>query len=251
MLFRSGIALAVLASLATAGVLEWIFLVTPAQREALEGGVMLLAAAVLFYVSYWLISKVETVAWTRFVKGQIQRAVESGSGLALGGVAFLAVYREGFETVLFYKALFVTGGASGAGAITAGLLTGLGVLLAVFVGIERFGLRLPLRPFFAVTGATLAYMAFVFAGTAVKELQEGDYLPSTLVPGGPRNDFLGIYPTWESLGLQLAILVAITGALVWTFVLKPRRSAPAPAPRTPETTRGVTPSRPSKEPVEV
>ena len=221
---RWGIALAILASLATAGVLEWIFLVTPAQREALEGGVMLVAAAVLFYVSYWLISKVETVAWTRFVKGQIQRAVESGSGLALGGVAFLAVYREGFETVLFYKALFVTGGSAGAGAITAGLLTGFGVLVAVFVGIERFGLRLPLRPFFAVTGATLAYMAFVFAGTAIKELQEGDYLPSTLIPGAPRNDFFGIYPTWESLGLQLVILVALAGALLWTFVVKPRRT---------------------------
>jgi high-affinity iron transporter len=222
---RWGITAALAASLLTAAALEWLFRVTPAQREALEGGVMLLAAGVLFYVSYWLISKLEIAAWTRFVKDRIGRAVESGSGLALGGVAFLAVYREGFETVLFYKALYVTGGASGTGPITVGLLAGLATLIVVFVGIKRFGLRIPMRPFFAVTGATLAYLAFVFAGDGVKELQEGGYVASTLVPHGPRNEFLGVYPTWESLALQGLMLSAILGAVIWTFAVRSRRIA--------------------------
>jgi high-affinity iron transporter len=226
---RWGVAAAVAASLVTAALLEVLLRATPAQREALEGGIMVLAAVMLFYASYWLISKIEIVAWTRFVKGQVLRAAESGSGLALAGVAFLAVYREGFETVLFYKALYVSGTGGGAAPITAGLVAGLAVLIGVYVGIEVFGLKVPMRPFFAVTGATLAFMAFVFAGDGVKELQEGGYVASSLVTHGPRNEFLGIYPTWESLAVQGLILAAIGFGLVWTFVVRRAGEPAAPA----------------------
>jgi len=224
---RWGVALALVASLATAALLQRIFEADATQREALEGGVMLVAAAVLFYVSYWLFSKVDAQVWQRFVREKIERAAASGSGLALASVAFLAVYREGFETVLFYKALYGTGGAAGAAPITAGLAAGAVILVAVYVGIEKFGIRIPLRPFFAVTGATLYFMAFVFAGTGVKELQEGAYVPTTLIPGAPRWEFFGIYPTVESLGLQLLIVLGLVIAVVW-WVRKRRRSA-APA----------------------
>jgi high-affinity iron transporter len=212
---RWGVGLALLASLATAALMEWLLEGGAASREALEGGVMLVAAAVLFYVSYWLVSKVEADAWQRFVRDKVERAAASGRSLALASVAFLAVYREGFETVLFYKALYVSGGAGGAAPITLGLATGGVVLLAVFIGIERFGIRIPLRPFFAVTGATLFFMAFVFAGTGVKELQEGALLPSTLVPGAPRSEFFGIYPTVQSLAVQGLIVVSLVVAAVW------------------------------------
>ncbi len=107
-----GIGAAVLASLLTAVALETIFQISPARREALEGLTMMVATAMLFYVSYWLLSKMEVAKWNRFVRGRVQDAVTSGSALALASVAFLAVYREGFETVLFYKALFLTGGSS-------------------------------------------------------------------------------------------------------------------------------------------
>lgn len=234
---RLGVGAAVVASLITAAILEVIFRVTPAQREALEGGIMLIAAAMLFYVSYWLISKVEIAAWTRFVKGQIQRAVESGSGMALAGVAFLAVYREGFETVLFYKALYVTGGSGGTAPVTAGIVAGLAGLVLLFVGIEKFGLKIPMRPFFAATGATLAFMAFVFAGDGVKELQEGGYIHSTLLSWAPRADFFGIYPTAESLGVQALIALALLFGLFWTFVVVPKRH-PAGGPEAPIERRG-------------
>jgi high-affinity iron transporter len=221
---RWGVVLALAASLATAALLEILLEASAAQREALEGGVMLVAAAVLFYVSYWLISKVDAAAWQRFVREKIERAAASGSGLALASVAFLAVYREGFETVLFYKALYVTGGAGGAAPITFGLAAGGVVLLALYVGIEKFGIRIPLRPFFAVTGATLYFMAFVFAGAGVKELQEGAVIPTTLVPGAPRSEFFGIYPTVESLALQGLIVLSLGVAVVWTISWRRRRS---------------------------
>src|SRR5213593_4540443 len=151
---------AVAASVVTAAVVELLFEITPGQREALEGVTMLLATAVLFYVSYWLLSKIEVAKWNAFVKGRMEEALSTGSGFALASVAFLAVYREGFETILFYKALLTSAGG-GAAAIAAGIVAGAVGLVAIYVAISRFGMKVPLKPFFAVTSAMLYYMAFV------------------------------------------------------------------------------------------
>jgi len=217
-----GVAAAVGASLLTAVLLETIFQVRQASQEALEGGVMLVATAMLFYVSYWLLSKMEVAKWNRFVKGRVQDAVSSGSALALASVAFLAVYREGFETVLFYKALFLTGAGS-ALPVFVGMVAGGACLAVVYLGINRWGMRIPLKPFFGFTSAFLYYMAFVFAGKGIAELQEGGVIGTTVLPWGPRLPGLGIYPTIESLALQLVLLLLLGGALLWTFVIEPRR----------------------------
>src|SRR3989442_11541598 len=128
-LFRSvarGAWAGVAASVVTAVVIEVLFQITPGQRETLEGVTMLLATAVLFYVSYWLVSKIEAAKWNAYVKSRMEDALSAGSGLALASVAFLAVYREGFETILFYKALLtsagpgVGGAGGGGGGATAG-----------------------------------------------------------------------------------------------------------------------------------
>ena len=218
-----GVGAAVLASLLTAVALETVFQLSGAQREALEGVTMVVAAAVLFYVSYWLLSKIEVQRWNRFVKEQVEEALSGGSALALASVAFLAVYREGFETVLFYKALFLAGGVGSVGPVTAGIVVGAIILAIVYVGIERFGVRLPLKPFFAVTSLFLYYMAFVFAGKGVAELQGGGYVSVTPFRPEIRFPTLGVYSTWETLGLQFLLLAAFVGALVWTFLIEPRR----------------------------
>jgi high-affinity iron transporter len=219
-----GVGAAIAASLLTAFALETIFHLSPANREALEGATMMIATLVLFYVSYWLLSKMEVVKWNHFVKSKVQDALTSGSGLALASAAFLAVYREGFETVLFYKALFLAGGSAAATMpIVGGILLGSLVMVAVYVAISRFGLRLPLKPFFGITSAFLYYMAFVFGGKGVAELQEGGYLPTTIVDGAPRVPALGIYPTAESLLVQGVLVALLVVALVWTFVIEPRR----------------------------
>ena len=219
-----GVGAAAVASLLTAFALETIFQPTSAKREALEGLTMALATVVLFYVSYWLLSKMEVAKWNHFVKSKVQDALTSGSGLALASAAFLAVYREGFETVLFYKALFVTGGSPAATMpILAGILLGSLIMVVVYLAINRFGLRLPLKPFFGVTSGFLYYMAFVFAGKAVAELQEGGMISTTIVLGAPRVPALGIYPTVESLLAQGLLVALLLLALAWTFVIEPRR----------------------------
>jgi high-affinity iron transporter len=235
-----GVGAAVGASLLTAFALETVFHLTPAKREAVEGATMVAATLVLFYVSYWLLSKLEVAKWNHFVKSKVQDALTSGSGLALASAAFLAVYREGFETVLFYKALFLTGGSSGGTIpILGGILLGSVVMIGTYIGISRFGLRLPLKPFFGVTSAFLYYMAFVFAGKGVAELQDGGLLPTTIVPGAPRAPVLGIYPTVESLLAQGVLVALLIVALVWTFVIEPRRQRSAAIPSEPPRARSA------------
>ena len=229
-----GVGAAVLASLFTAVLLETVFQVTPARREVLEGAVMLTASGVLFYVSYWLLSKIEVARWNQFVKSQVQDAVSSGSALALATAAFLAVYREGFETVLFYKALVVSGPAGNTLVpVAAGIALGALVLAVVYYAINRFGVRLPLKPFFAVTSLFLYYMAFLFAGRGIAELQEGGVIATTVLPWAPRIPALGIYPTLESLLAQGVLLALLLGALLWSFVLAPMRGVRVPVTKAP------------------
>ena len=211
---------AVAASALTAVLVEALFELTPGQREAFEGVTLLLATAVLFYVSYWLLTKFEVAKWNAFVKGRMQEALQTGSGFALSSVAFLAVYREGFETILFYKALLTSGSSPGAGgsgtaAVVGGLLVGVVALVMVYVAIYRFGLKVPLRPFFGISGAMLYYMAFVFAGKGVADLQEAGLVKTSVIEWAPRIPVLGIYPTLESLALQLLLIVLLIVAVVW------------------------------------
>jgi len=115
----------------------------------------------------------------------------------------------------------------------------------VYLGINRFGLRLPLKPFFGVTSAFLYYMAFVFAGKAVAELQEGGIVSTTIVLGAPRVPALGIYPTIESLVAQSILVALLLLALIWTFVIEPRRHRRTlPEPLRPEPVASIPPPVP-------
>ena len=221
-----GVLAAVVASLLTAVAIETVFRLSPAHQEALEGITMVVATAMLFSVSYWLVSKMEAQHWNRFVKSKLSDALSRRSMAALASVAFLAVYREGFETVLFYKALAVSAGLSqggAAGPIAGGIAIAAVALAIIYLLTNRFGVRLPLKPFFAVTSGFLYLMAFVFAGKAIAELQEAGFVASTALAWMGRLPMLGIYPTLESTLAQAAIVALAVVALMWTFVVSPRR----------------------------
>ncbi|HEX2718395.1 MAG TPA: FTR1 family protein [Gemmatimonadaceae bacterium] len=220
-----GVGLALLASAVMAVVLSTVLSALPASREILEGVTMLIAVAVLFSVSYWLISKVEAAKWQAFIRDKVNAALAHGGGKALALVAFLAVFREGAETALFYQALFREG-THVIVPLGLGIVVGMAALAVIFTLFYRFGVRIPLRPFFGATSALLYYMAFVFAGKGIKELQEGNVLPVTRLPGFPTVEAMGIYPTAETLLAQLVLLAAFVFALFKTFW--PSRSVALP-----------------------
>jgi len=212
------------ASAVLAVVLRTALVNAPASREVIEGVTMLLAVLVLFSVSYWLVTKVETARWQTFIREKIGTALSSRSTTALAMVAFLAVFREGAETALFYQALLIRGPEVVA-PVLAGFAAGSVVLVGVWIGFHRFGMRIPLRGFFATTSALLYALAFVFLGKGLRELQEGNVLSITPVPGGPYLEALGIYPSLETLIAQ-GVLLALALIAIWFSF---RGSSPTPA----------------------
>ncbi|MBI4397398.1 MAG: FTR1 family iron permease [Elusimicrobia bacterium] len=215
---------ALVLSLATAILVKWVFKVSPAHQEALEGVTMLLASTVLFFVSFWLISKAEARKWTAFIQDKVAASLSANSQRALWLAAFLAVYREGAETVLFYQALVA--GASGAGltAAAGGFAAGCAGLAVVFLAMRYGAVRLPIGPFFLGTGALLYFMAFIFAGKGVMELIEARVFEPTPVTWMPAIPAIGAYPYWQTLGPQLILLAA---AAIGAALMAKRRKAVA------------------------
>lgn len=208
----NGCVSALLLSFLTAALVKWVFKVSAASQEIIEGATMLLASAVLFSVSYWLISKAEAQKWIAYIKGKVSKSLSSGSMKALWFAAFLAVYREGAETVLFYQALVTGTDSLGITAIGGGFGVGCALLVAIYL-IMRYGtVKLPIRPFFVFTGGLLYYMAFVFAGKGMMELVSGKVFQPSPITWVPTIPFIGMYPYWQTVMAQIALfLAAITG----------------------------------------
>jgi high-affinity iron transporter len=220
----TGVLIGIVASFLTAYILQGILDISLASQEMMEGIIMLFAVVVLFYVSYWLVSKIETAKWQSYITGKMQHAVTTGSAFTLSLVAFLSVYREGFETVLFYKALYLYAGDSTAGIIP-GFIAGTAVLAVVYFLINSLGMRIPVKWFFVITSVFLYYMAFMFMGKGLHELQMGGAMSMTLADFAPEIPWLGMYPTWETFIGQMVLVAAYAGALIYTFGIKQERAA--------------------------
>lgn len=216
-----GAGLALVASILTAFLIQSIFAQNPAGQEIMEGFTMLLAAGVLFYVSYWLTSKAEAAKWMGFIQDKVRKSLSRGSLFALGLTAFLAVYREGAETILFYKALLSGGDGAEIGLIWLGFLLGCAALVGVFFVFKLSSVRIPIRAFFTLTSIFLYYLAFSFTGQGITELQVGGLIDATPVSFIPQIDLLRIYPTAETLICQGILLAAALFALSYLFILKP------------------------------
>ena len=194
------------------GILTWWMIqivlgISPLQQEALEGMTSLLAAAVLFAVSFWAIRQVDIRNWKEYIRQRAEQAMGTGSGLALASVAFLVVYREAVETILFYEALWMRSESAG-GAIVMGFVLGTLVLLSLVFLMFKVGLRIPLRPFFAITGVLLGMLAFIFAGYGVRELQTIGWIKETPLEWMVRFSILEVRATLETTALQLGILLS-------------------------------------------
>ena len=219
---------AVLASLALAVVAHRILPIGGPAREALEGVTMLVAVVVLFAASYWLISKSEARRWQAFVRTRLEGALGTGQARSLVVLAFLVVFREGFETVLFYEALAGRGAGMSLGfsAVASGFALGVVSLGVIGVALFRYGVRIPIRPFFAVTGTLLYVLAFKFAGAGVRELQEAGLVSVTQVrlPDLPLlRDWLAIYPFAEPLIAQGILIAALIVGAVYALAARGAR----------------------------
>ncbi len=212
------------AAIVASVVLAWVVnhIITDDASDALEGVFQLFAAATLFYVSSWMTSKGQSDRWMKFISQKLESAERSTiPGIALGLTAFLAVMREGAETIVFFQAL--TSGATEAAerhAVTAGIVVAAVALAASFVIIRRAADRIPMRIFFQTTSIMLYALAIVFVGQGVASLQEASIVSATFVNYAPTIPMLGVFPTIQSLGAQ-AVLLMLAAAAVFV----PRNAA--------------------------
>ena len=211
-----GAAAGILASFIAAAVLAWAkqaFVGAGMAQEVIAGITALSDVCVLFYMSNWMISKAEAASWSRYIDGKVQSSLEQGSSFALAFTAFLSVFREGAEVVLFYQPMLSEGNP---GMVWAGFGAGCVLLVFIYLAITKLSVRLPIKVFFTATSILMAVMCVSFLGSGIKELAEGNVFDLSLrVPGIPENDVIqifGIYPWLETLVPQLilAIILLVT-----------------------------------------
>ncbi len=195
------------------GVLTWVvsshlITISGAHRELTEGVAALLSSAVLLYVGFWLHSRASAAKWSAFIRERMNTGGGTWWGVAL--VSFLAVYREAFETVLFYQALWIQSDAAGQTAVVVGLAGGALALTALAWLVIRLSVRLPLALFFRASSLLIAVLAVVFAGQGVAALQAAGRLAVSPLDL-PSVPLLGIYPNLQGIVLQLLLLVLIVG----------------------------------------
>jgi len=186
-----------------------------ADREITEGVTALLAAAMLLYVGFWMHRHAHAARWKAFIETRVVSALSGRTMWALGSISFLAVYREAFETVIFYQALWLEAGPDGRIAVGAGFAAAAGGLVVLAWLILKVGLRLPLGWFFGVGSVLMALLAVVLAGKGIAALQEAGALPIGPLDL-PSTPSLGLYPTWQGVLTQLAVLLLIVGAFAYS-----------------------------------
>ncbi|MDR2081805.1 MAG: FTR1 family iron permease [Campylobacteraceae bacterium] len=203
-------------SFATAFVMNYLFNASGESREMLEGVTMLVAVGLLFYVGFWLLSNAHAKKWAQYISGKVRDSISEGSAKALWFTVFLAVYREGAETVLFYQAIiFDATNALGYGVIAAGFVVGVIALVILFYLLKAGAVRIPIKPFFIITSAIIFYMSVVFTGKGIMELVEGKIIEPTIIEGLPTVTWLGVYPYMESLLPQILLILGIIAGAIF------------------------------------
>lgn len=241
-----GMAAAAGASVVTFVLLRTLLPALPLGREVLEAVTALVAVAVLFYVSFWLVARLEQRRWLEFLRARVWTAVSVGSTTALVLVGFTAVYREGFETALFYQALLSFGPGLGRW-VAVGLGLGVVALAVAAWLILRLGRRLPIKAFLSTAVVLLMITSVAFLGNAIRSLQEADVLPLTRWASWPRVPIFvaqstGYWPSRETVLAQALLSAVYLAGALYVFVLRPRRHRVSPPPSAPAETPAETPA---------
>ena len=222
-----GVIIGLAATAVTYLVLRSILAVLPVGREVLEAAVATAAVAVLLYISFWLIARLEHRRWMEFLRSRLFNAVSIGSTTALVLVGFTAMYREGLETALLYQALVEFGEGLG-WWIVVGLAVGLIALAVVSYLIFRLGRRLPIKTFLVCAVLLLMATSVAFLGNAVRSLQTADLIGLTPIDGLPHAPIflaqaLGYWPSVQTLASQAALIAVYVLGATWLLTVRPRR----------------------------
>lgn len=195
----------------TWAVATYLVSVSGASREVTEGLSSLFAAVVLLSVGMWMHQKSMAGMWQKYIHEKLSAALDRKSAWFIFGLSFIAVYREVFETILFYAALWEQGNH---GAVLGGLGTGVVILIAISFALLRFSARLPIGKFFSWSSLLVAVLAIVLTGKGIAALQEAGWINAHTL-NTPRVDLLGIYPSTQVLVAQVIVLMLVVLGFGW------------------------------------
>ena len=242
--FVKWIYLGVVAGLAGSGLVAVLFTFLfggsgPIQ-EISEGVCALIATLMLLWTSNWMLNKSSVEAWNNYIRNKTEAAVagaqskvESGQRLGLGMIAslamlsFLAVFREGAETVIFYESIYSM--SQDAHGMWVGGLAAAAVLIVIFLILRFTSVKIPIGPFFLVTSIVMAALVVIFAGGGIHALIEGDLIEGTYLSSVPTNDWIGLYPYVETITAQVIAAIAVVVLFVVGFIKKHRMKLAAQA----------------------
>ena len=242
--FTKWIYLGVVAGLAGSGLVAVLFTFLfggsgPIQ-EISEGVCALIATLMLLWTSNWMLNKSSVEAWNNYIRNKTEAAVagaqskvESGQGLGLGMIAslamlsFLAVFREGAETVIFYESIYSM--SQDAHGMWVGGLAAAAVLIVIFLILRFTSVKIPIGPFFLVTSIVMAALVVIFAGGGIHALIEGDLIEGTYLSTVPTNDWIGLYPYVETITAQVIAAIAVVVLFVVGSIKKHRMKLAAQA----------------------
>lgn len=208
-----------------AGILTWLvatYLVTVsgASREVTEGAGSIFAAIVLLTVGLWMHQKSSAGRWQAYLSEKLSAAMSKRSAWALFALSFVAVYREVFETVLFYSALAADGNGGG---LLAGFLTAILLLAIIAWALLRTSAKMPIGKFFSITSIAVMVLAVILMGKGCIALQEAGWIGVTPIIG-PRIPLLGIHPTAETVFAQIAVLMIVLVGFGWNYLSSQKRN---------------------------
>lgn len=213
-----GVLVGIVGSLIVAALFGLLYSGNGPQQEILEGVVALVAMVMLLYTSNWMLSKSDVQAWQGYIKAKTEKAIEQSSTrshvtfatvFSLAMLSFLAVFREGAETVLFYESIYsLTNDSQG---MLLGAVSAVVVLLIIFFLIRFTSVHIPLKPFFIITSVVMAILVVAFAGGGVHSLIEGDVFHGIYLSGLPTNEWLGFYPFVETIVAQVIAILLVVG----------------------------------------
>lgn len=233
---------ALVGGVATWAAAQSLVSISGASREVMEGVAALLAAVVLLYVGIWMHSKTHAAQWQAYIQQHINSHLTAGTLWGLGLLAFIAVYREVFETVLFYQALLTQAAAAQYSSVFSGFVAGTALLAVLAWLLVRYSVKLPIARFFSVTTYLLLALAFILMGKAMSALQEADLIGITPLPVSFEFDWVGVKSTWQGILAQLSVLVVF---LVFLGLARRQRKNAPVAERSGEFLEpGVTRSKP-------
>ncbi|MFK7873408.1 MAG: FTR1 family protein [Oligoflexales bacterium] len=204
--------------------MEFVWSVSGGQRELMEALFTALAVCMLLYTGFWLLSQSDHKNWGQYVKSESRQALQSGKYWGIGFLSFVAVFREAAETILFYQAL--SHKAATPFWMMSGFFVGVTCLGLISWLILRLNMKLPLHIFFRVTSALMVVLAVVLAGQSAYEFMAAGYLTPTPLPMVPTMTALGVYPSLETLGVQVFLLCLGGGGTFWILRQKKFKSEP-------------------------